>query len=319
MRMALSMRLFTTGLRLVPGVSVSQMDLAAIERAQCSGFHADIPGARLVTGRLAAGVDVQNRTIKGPAGDLPVRVYRRERPPPGAPLVVNFHGGGWVLGNLDSSDWLCSAVAARVGATVLSVGYRLAPRHPYPAAREDCVSALRWAVASCTELGVDPRRIAVMGDSAGGNLAAVTALHARDDGDPVISCQVLLYPGTDLTLASPSIDELAHAPVLTRADIEAFRRLYLGEADPRDPYISPLLAEDLSDLPPTLIQTAEHDPLVDDGRRYATALRAAGVDVRYTEYLGVPHGYASFPGVARRVAGQAQAEVCQELNDHLRS
>jgi acetyl esterase/lipase len=157
-----------------------------------------------------------------------------------------------------------------------------------------------------------------MGDSAGGNLAAVVALMARDRNGPRIAVQGLVYPATDLTLSSPSIDENADAPVLTKADCVAFRDHYLGGQDPRDPYVSPLFATDHSGLPPALVQVAELDPIRDDGLRYAAALRAAGVPVRTTTYVGMPHGYLSFPGFCRS-APQAMAELCAELALHLRA
>jgi acetyl esterase len=230
--------------------------------------------------------------------------------------VVNFHGGGWVLGSLDMADWLCSNVAAQVGAVVVSVDYRLAPGHPWPAGAEDCYAALVDVVARAAEFGADPERLAVMGDSAGGNLSAVVALMARDRSGPSIAFQGLLYPATDLTMASPSIEENAHAPVLTKADMLAFRAHYLGEQDLQQPYASPLFAPDLSGLPPALVQVAEHDPLRDDGLRYAAALRAAGVPVRTTTYVGMPHGYLSFPKLCRS-APQALAELCGELSGAL--
>jgi acetyl esterase/lipase len=313
-------RAFTTGLRLLPGVSIARMDREDIERAQREGFNGRIPDrlAMLVTGRPSEGVEATDRFIPGPGGDLPIRVYRQvDTPGQGSPAVLNLHGGGWVLGNLDSSNWLCSAVAAGTGATVVSVGYRLAPQHPHPAALDDCERALQWLVDHAEEVGIDPARLALMGDSAGGNLAAVTALRLRDNGGPPVASQILIYPGTDLTLSAPSVGRHAHAPVLTRADIQAFRHHYIGDADPKDPQVSPLHAEDLSGLPPTLVQTAEHDPLVDEGRFYAEALDAAGVPVRHTEYVGMPHGFMSFPGVARQAARQALAEICEELQTRL--
>ena len=201
---------------------------------------------------------------------------------------------------------------------MVSVDYRLAPAHRWPAAAEDCYAALCDVVTRASEFGADPDRVAVMGDSAGGNLSAVVALMARDRNGPRIAFQGLVYPATDLTLSSPSIDENADAPVLTRADVEAFRDLYLGGQDPREPYVSPLLAADHSGLPPALVQVAELDPIRDDGLRYAAALRAAGVPVRTTTYVGMPHGYLSFPGFCRS-APQAMAELCAELALHLRA
>ena len=173
-------------------------------------------------------------------------------------------------------------------------------------------------VARAAEFGADPDRVAVMGDSAGGNLSAVVTLMARDRDGPRIAFQGLVYPATDLTLSSPSIDENADAPVLTKADCVAFRDLYLGGQDPRDPYVSPLFAADHTGLPPALVQVAELDPIRDDGLRYAAALRAAGVPVRTTTYVGMPHGYLSFPGFCRS-APQAMAELCAELAVHLRA
>jgi acetyl esterase len=205
-----------------------------------------------------------------------------------------------------------------VGAVVVSVDYRLAPTHRWPAGPEDCYAALCDVVARAAEFGADPDRVAVMGDSAGGNLSAVVALMARDRTGPRIAFQGLVYPATDLSLSSPSIDENADAPVLTKADVIAFRDHYLGGQDPRDPYVSPLFAADHSGLPPALVQVAELDPIRDDGLRYAAALRAAGVPVRTTTYVGMPHGYLSFPGFCRS-APQAMAELCAELALHLRA
>jgi acetyl esterase/lipase len=266
-----------------------------------------------VFGAVARGVELSDETAAGAEGSLPVRVYRPHRTDTGPlPLVVEFHGGGWTIGSLDSADWLSSNVAVSLPAVVVSVDYRLAPQHRWPAAAEDCYAALVDLVGRAGELGADPARVAVMGDSAGGNLAAVVSLMSRDRSGPAIGFQGLVYPATDLTLGSPSIEQNAHAPILTRDDVVAFRDHYLGGQDPRQPYASPLHAADHSGLPPALVQVAEHDPIRDDGLRYADALRAAGVPVRTTEYVGMPHGYLSFPRLCRS-APQALAELCSEM------
>jgi acetyl esterase len=257
-------------------------------------------------------VRVSDVVCPGPESDLTLRVYQPDGNGAPCPLVVNFHGGGWTFGTLDQYDWFCSNIAARVGAVVLSVDYRLAPDHPFPAAPEDCYAALVWAAEHAADWGADASRLGVMGDSAGGNLAAVVCLLARDRSGPVIRHQALVYPATDLMLSSPSLTTNAVKPVLTRTDVEAYRDLYLGDEDAgRDVRASPLLAEDLSGLPPALIQVAEHDPIRDDGVRYADALRAADVPVRLTEYVGMPHGYLSLPRVCR-AAAQALWEIGAE-------
>ena len=268
----------------------------------------------LLVGSVAEGVTLEDRTIPGPAGELRVRTYVAEDAGPGPhPLVVNFHGGGWTFGTLETADWLCSRVSSALGAVVVSVDYRLAPVQRFPAAVDDCYAGLLWAAEHAPELGADPARLGVMGESAGGNLSAVVCLLARDRSGPPIAHQALLYPSTDLTLASPSIGRNANAPVLSRGDVLAFRLHYLGQHDPRDPLASPLLAEEHSGLPPALVQVAEHDPIRDDGDRYAEALRAAGVPVRFTEYAGMPHGYLNFPAFCRS-APDALAELCAEQN-----
>lgn len=267
----------------------------------------------VIFGKVADGVDVTDRVITAGSGDLRVRLYSpTDRTPVGC--VVNVHGGGWVLGTLVGNDWTCSTVAARTGTQVVSVDYRLAPAHRFPAAVEDSLDALHWAA----ELPSAQGGLMVMGDSAGGNLAAVLALASRDAGSPVIALQVLIYPGTDLTKQSPSLVTNADAPFLTRAAVDAFTDHYLGpDGDPRNPLASPLLAADHTGLAPALIITAEHDPIRDDGRRYAAALRAAGVAVRHTDYVDTPHGFLSVPGLVP-AAKQALAEICAEITAALR-
>jgi acetyl esterase/lipase len=299
--------------RMVPIATMSDADFVALQTRQ-------VPVNAVTSwlfGTVAPGVDVTDRSVPGPGGDIKVRVYRPAAvgaasvgADAGRPLVVYVHGGGFALGSLDMGNWVCGSVAANVGAVVVSVDYRLAPSHVFPAAVEDCYAALTWAAGSAAELGATGP-IGIMGESAGGNLSAVTCLIARDRGGPAISHQALIYPATDMT-KGPSATADPSAPFLSRAEISTFKRLYLGpDGDPANPWASPLLAADHAGLPPALIQVAEHDPLRDDGVAYAAALRAAGVPVRFTEYVGMPHGFVNFPGLSR-AAHQAIAEVCAE-------
>ena len=262
-----------------------------------------------IFGKVAPGIEASDRAIPGPGADIPVRVYRD--PNTGGsetrPLILYFHGGGFVLGELRMGDWLCSQVARNVGAVVVSVDYRLAPSHRFSAAVDDCYAAVLWAAENAGSLGAGGP-LGVMGESAGGNLSAVVSLLARDRGGPAISHQVLIYPATDMTVEAPAT---ANTPFLTSLEMHAYREHYLADADPSDTRLSPMLAEDHSKLPPALIQVGEHDPLRDGGVRYAAALRAAGVPVRLTEYVGMPHGFLNFPGLCR-LAPQALAEICAE-------
>jgi acetyl esterase len=262
----------------------------------------------LLFGKVAPGVAVNDRRIPGPEADIPVRVYTPAGAPAGTrPLVVYYHGGGFVFGYLRMGDWLCGQVASSVGAVVVSVDYRLAPVHRFPAAVEDSYAALSWAAAHAAELGASGP-VGVMGESAGGTLSAVMCLLARDRGGPAISHQALIYPATDMTVQRADV----RMPFLSSDEMTAYRRMYLGpDGDPANPWASPLLASDHAKLPPALIQVAEHDPLKDDGMRYAAALRAAAVPVRVTEYVGMPHGFMNFPGLCRG-APQALSELCAE-------
>ena len=237
-------------------------------------------------------VGATDRTIPGPAGDIPVRLYL----PPGArtprSLVVFFHGGGWVIGSLDSHDALCRDLAAGTGSAFLSVDYRLAPEHPFPAAVDDSWAALRWAHDHATELGADPERLAVAGDSAGGNLAAVMALMARDHQLP-LRLQLLTYPATDFSYRRPSVKENGgKGYLLTEAGMDWFEGHYAPERT--DWRASPMLAPDHRHLAPAMVQTCEHDPLRDEGNDYAETLRSAGVPVISRCYPGLIHGSLSF-------------------------
>jgi acetyl esterase/lipase len=272
--------------------------------------------ASLITGAIARGVRIADRTLPLPDAPLRARVYTPRAAGP-LPLVVYFHGGGWVTGNVQSYDAVCSQIADRVGAVVVSVDYRLAPEHRMPVAAEDAYAATVWLAANAAAVGADGSRLAVAGDSAGGNLAAVVSILARDRGGPSIAHQVLIYPGTDGTLSSPSLQEHADGPILNLANVRAYRSLYLGpDGDETDVRFSPLTAPDHTNLPPALIQTAQLDPIRDDGARYAEALSQAGNLVRYTEYVGAPHGYLSIPGAVRG-SRQALAEIVHELRTHL--
>jgi acetyl esterase len=298
-----------------PGGSVASMSPEQILKAQqrLAGHGKLAVG---VTGGLAKGVQTENRVIVRDGQQVPVRIYRCDDQPDGGPVIIHFHGGGWSLGALDQSDWLCSQVCIGVGAVVVSVDYRLAPTYRFPTAVLDSVAAVYWVAENAAELGVDPHRIGVMGDSAGGNLATVVAQIMRDRGGPKISHQALMYPATDLRTPEefdPSSTARADWPILSSASMVTFRDHYLGpDGDATDPMASPILAADLSGLPPALVQVAEYDPLRDDGIRYARALQAAGTPARLTEYVGMPHGYFSFPKAIRGTIMQALAELCAE-------
>jgi acetyl esterase len=238
-------------------------------------------------------VAVTDRTIPGPAGDIPVRVYRPDGDGPFGVLVY-LHGGGWTIGGLDTHDHPCRTLCDEAGIVVVSVDYRLAPEHPYPAALDDSWAALGWVAANAGEIDGDPSRLAVGGDSGGGNLAAVLSLMARDQGGPSLSFQLLVYPSVDLRDDAvdrfPSLTENGTGYILTLESMEFFKANYRpGRGTDDDWRMSPLLAGDHSGLPPALVITAELDPLRDEGRAYADVLAAAGVTVTHTLYPGTVH------------------------------
>ena len=257
---------------------------------------------------------VEDLEVPGPDGPLPVRVYRPDGAAVPAPVVVFFHGGGWVLGSIATHDATCRGLANRTGAVYVSVDYRLAPEHPYPAAPEDCYAATCWVVDHAADLGVDPGRLAVAGDSAGGNLAAVVCQMARDRSGPAIAFQLLVYPVTDLDLDRwPSMEENADGPLLTREGMDWFARHYVGTLPfTGDPYASPIRAADLSGLPPAYVATAGHDPLRDEGAGYAEALAAAGVTVGYDNFATMIHGFVGFADVVP-AAGEARDRIAAAL------
>jgi acetyl esterase len=230
----------------------------------------------------------------GPLGEIPLRVYRPAGVPDGTrlPVYVYFHGGGWVIGDLDTHDVVCRQVTAESGVCTISVDYRLAPEHRFPAAVDDAWAATRWIVAHAGDLSVDATRLAVGGDSAGGNLAAVVALLARDAGSPPIGLQVLVYPVTDLVAESGSYAELADGYMLTRDSMRWFRAQYLArEEDAADWRVSPIRAASLAGVAPALVVTAGYDPLRDEGEAYALRLRQAGVRVDAVCFGGMIHGF----------------------------
>lgn len=254
---------------------------------------------------------VTDTTIPGPKGEIPVRIYRPDsgqaaggRPP----IVVYFHGGGWTIGDLDGCDASCRAMTARTGVIVMSVDYRLAPEHRYPAAADDAYAATCWAAEHAAELGGDPSRLVVGGDSAGGNLAAVTALRARDSGGPALALQVLIYPVTDIGQDTGSYQENAEGFFLTAAHMRWYWGCYLGpDGDGGGPYASPLRAVNLGGLPPAMVLTAECDPLRDEGNAYAERLRAAGVPVTARCYEGMFHGFYNLGGVLDQATAARRA------------
>jgi acetyl esterase len=240
---------------------------------------------------------VEDRMIPGADGEISVRVYTPEGTGP-FPVLVYYHGGGWVIGNLDAYDPTCRALTNAVRCVVVSIEYRLAPEHKFPAAPEDCYAALQWVGANADGINGDPMRIAIGGDSAGGNLTAVVAQMSRDRGGVRPVYQLLVYPVTDHGYDTPSYRENADDYLLTKDAMVWFWNHYLGsESDGNSPLASPLRADNLRDLPPALVITAEFDPLRDEGEAYAAKLRDAGVPVMLTRYDGMIHGFFSLGAV----------------------
>ena len=238
---------------------------------------------------------VKQQNISGRHGDIPIRIYYPSEQKP-LPLIIFFHGGGWVYGNLDTHDRFCRRLAKDTGAMVLAVGYRLAPFYKYPTALEDCYDAFLWAVQNATSLSANPEKIIIMGDSAGGNLAAAVCLMARDRGNQLISQQILIYPVVSGELNQPSIEKNADAPILTKSRMQCFIDYYARDkADILQPYFSPLLAQDLSNLPPALIIACEYDPLHDQAQMYAERLQSAKIPVKLLDYPQTIHGFMSLP------------------------
>lgn len=249
-------------------------------------------------------IEIRDEDADGTA----VRIYN-PRPSEILPGLVYFHGGGWVIGDLETHDHVCRKLANAANCVVIAVDYRLAPEHPYPAPMDDCYTAFNWVVNQSSRLGINPEKIAVGGDSAGGNLSAVVALRARDENGPAICHQLLIYPVTDAAFDTPSYSENAEGYMLSKQGMEWFWDHYLGVKNLGDKtvrslaYVSPLRAADLSNLPPATVFTAEFDPLRDEGEDYAARLKSAGNKVMLKRYDGVVHGFF------------AMADILEEAQD----
>jgi acetyl esterase len=271
----------------------------------------------VMSGRPAPVGEIVDRTIAGPAGRLRVRIYR----PSGSvarllPTILYFHGGGWTIGSLEAYDLPCRFFAARTGCALVAVDYRLAPEHKFPAAIDDAVAAYRWLAAEAIGLGIDPARIVVAGDAAGGNIATVAARLLREEARPPC-LQWLIYPVTDLGMDSPSYTSCGNGFLLTRAGMEWARGHYLNDpSEADDPRVSPLRANDLAGLPPALIYTAGFDPLRDEGQAYADRLSAAGVKTIHREFESLIHGFAGMRG-ALQAAARAMDDMVAGLRHEL--
>jgi acetyl esterase len=284
---------------------VPPLHTLSVAEARAQFASRDFPGLR-----RPEVARVVNRDMQGPGGSLAVRIYTPIGKGP-FPLMVYFHGSGFVVCSLDTHDTLCRNLCAGTGCVVVSVDYRLAPEHRFPAAPDDCLAATRWAAANAASIGADPGRIIVAGDSAGGNLAAVTALRIRDEGGPSLCGQLLIYPVTDYYDSEPpSMTENAEGYGLTRQGMIWFWNHYLpSPADGANPLVSPLRANNLAGLPPALVATAQYDPLRDEGERYAEKLSQAGVPTQMKRWDGMNHGFFTWPGVVDK-AGAAVDDAC---------
>ncbi|MFT2019758.1 alpha/beta hydrolase [Streptomyces sp. 796.1] len=265
------------------------MTLAEARAADLAAIQAD-------AGTPEPVAEVHEEQFAGPGGPLPVRVYRPAGEGP-LPVLVYFFGGGWTLGSLDTGDAICRSLANAAGCLTIAVGYRLAPENPFPAAPQDCFAGVQWAAEHAARFGGDPSRLAVGGDSAGGNLAAAVSLMARDAGGPGLLAQLLVYPNTDCLADTPSRRENTDPLLFNDKSVQWYWDNYLTDPDDgRHPLASPLRAPDHSGLPPALVLTAEYDPLRDEGEAYAARLRESGVPAESVRYPGVAHGFFAMAG-----------------------
>ncbi len=274
--------------------------------------------ATKVQGEPETAVTVQNTTIPGPGGEIPLRIYTPEGSGP-FPILVYLHGGGWVLGNIDTCNNTCHFFSHQVGCIVISVDYRLAPQHKFPAAVEDVYTATKWAAEHAAEINGDPDRIAIGGESAGGNLSAAVCLMIQDRGGPPLVLQLLAYPSTNLaSLETDSYRNFAKGYGLTKFHVKWFRKQYLSDKrDRKNPYASPLLAENLSGVPPAFVLTGEFDVVRDDGELYVRKLKEAGVMARFIRYANKGHMAHWKNGSGK--AGEAQHQAAFVLQAVFRS
>ncbi|WP_035867411.1 alpha/beta hydrolase [Kitasatospora cheerisanensis] len=278
---------------------------------------ADLADIRAAAGNPEPVGSVEELSVPGPGGALPLRVYRPESDGE-LPVLLYLFGGGWTLGSPDTSDAICRRLTNAVGCVTVSVGYRLAPEHPFPAAVHDVLAAAEWIAGHGDELGVDAGRFAVGGDSAGGNLAAALTLAAQERGGPALRHQLLVYPNTDHGADTPSVREHDDPLLFNRRSVAWYWGHYLADpADGANPLASPLRAASLAGLPPATVITAEYDPLRDEGEAYAEALRAAGVPVGLRRYEGMPHGFFAMAGVLDD-GRDAQRYAADRLREALR-
>lgn len=302
-------------LRLIAAANRPSINELPIERAR-SEFEMSM---NLLGGWRQPVGEIVDRVIPGPAGKLPVRVYRPEGASAGKPrgILVYFHGGGWTIGSIASHDKPCRYLCAKSGCIVVSVEYRLAPEHKFPSAIDDCVAAYRWVAENAAALGGDERHVAVGGDFAGGTLAAAVSLVCRDADGPKPAFQLLICPSTDLSGNYPSYQSCGEGYLLTRPMIEWFRDHYLhSPADVADPRVSPLRAETLENLPPAFLCTAGFDPLRDEGKAYADRLQGAGVATIYRNFESLVHGFVGFAGTVS-AAARAMDEIAFALRQGL--
>ena len=296
----------------------ARMLLDQMEALGVGGLHempladarAMIAGVAMFAGDPEPVASVEEREIPSDAGPVRVRVYRPEAGGP-LPVVVSFHGGGWALGDLEIDDVVCRALANATPALVVNVDYPLAPEQPYPAPLDGCSGVVRWLQDHAAELGGDGTRIAVVGESSGGNLAATAAIRLRDEGRPPLALQVLIYPALDSTMSTASYAEFEDGYFLTKGLMDWAWHQY-AKTELENPWVSPMHATRLTGLPPALVITAEYDPLRDEGRAYAERLRAEGIDATITQYPGMIHGFYGMGGVFP-AAKEAIAETVARL------
>lgn len=283
------------------------------EMSLAEAREADLAAIKAGRGDPTPVAEVTPLTVPGPDGDLDARLYRPDGDGP-FPVLLYYFGGGWTLGNLETCDEVCRRLCTGAGCLVMSVAYRLAPEHPFPAAPHDCHAAARWAAAHVDGHGGDPSRLAVGGDSAGGNLAAAVTLLARDRG-PSLTCQVLVYPNVDHGADTASMQENTDPHLFNRRSVEWYWGHYLRQPeDGADPLASPLRAADLGGLPPALVITAEYDPLRDEAEQYADRLATCGVPVQQARYEGMAHGFFTMTGTLH-----AARQATDQVVDYLRA